>query len=191
MPLGAAESFDDLAALHAALWVELERCVADKAHGWRVATLATLATRSGDSVDARSIVLREVDAAQQQLIFFTDARSPKAAQLRDTPRAQLVCWCPRLGWQLRAKVVAEVLTEGLAVSSRWARLRLSPAAYDYLSPLPPGSALDGTPPTPLPEQRNHFALVRLQVTELDWLGLRSGGQRRAGFDAAGARWLSP
>ena len=128
------ESADDLAALHAALWVELERCVADKAHGWRVATLAT---RAGDSVDARSVVLREVDAAQQQLIFYTDARSPKAAQLRAQAEAHLVCWCPRLGWQLRAKVVAEVLTEGpgrlqplgqAAPEPRRLRLPLPPAA---------------------------------------------------------------
>ncbi|MBH9578040.1 pyridoxamine 5'-phosphate oxidase family protein [Inhella proteolytica] len=182
---GAAD--DDLAALHAALWVELERCVEDKLHGWRTATLATLAS---EGVDARTVVLREVDYASQQLVFFTDARSPKVTQLRAAPEALLVAWCARLGWQLRLRVRAHVETEGLGVSSRWARLRLKPAAQDYLSPLPPGTLLAEHVPAPLPAARNHFALVRLQVLSLDWLGLRAGGHRRAQFDAQGARWLA-
>lgn len=190
MPLGAADSPEDLAALHAALWVELERCVADKLHGWRTATLAS---RCGEGVDARTVVLREVDVQQQELLVYTDARSPKAAQLASAPQAKLVCWCPSLGWQLRLDVLAELETEGLAVSSRWARLRLKPAAYDYLSPLPPGSLLKPSQPAPAPPPgaRAHFALLRLRVLAMDWLGLRASGQRRAGFDAQGARWLAP
>lgn len=184
----AWDADEDLAALHAALWVELERSVTDKLHGWRTPTLAT---RDGASVDARTVVLREVESGEQTLIVYTDARSPKVAQLRAQPEGQLVVWCARLGWQLRLRVHADIETEGLGVSSRWARLRLKPAAQDYLSPLPPGSLIEGTVPPPLPELRNHFALLRLRVLSMDWLGLRPSGQRRAGFDAQGARWLAP
>ena len=91
----------------------------------------------------------------------------------------------------------EVGTDGLEVSSRWARLKLSPAAQDYLSPLPPGSVIGGahgthgTPPAPDRGSRGHFALVRARVESIDWTGLRGGGHRRAQFDAQGGRWLTP
>ena len=85
----------------------------------------------------RSVVIREVDAQARTLMIFTDARSPKVAQIAAQPRATLLAWSGALSWQLRLRVRLDVQTSGLAVSSRWARLKLSPAAQDYQSPLPP------------------------------------------------------
>ncbi len=185
MPSSAAE--DELAALRVALWDELQRAARDKGHSWRTPVLAT---RDGDEADARTVVLREVDAERRQLVVYTDARSPKVAQLQAFPLATLVAWCPSLGWQLRLKVRSSLDTDGLALSSRWARLKLSPAAQDYLSPLPPGSPVDVSP-VPARDTRGHFALIRAEVDAIDWLGLRPAGHRRAVFDAAGARWVTP
>ena len=111
------------------------------------------------------------------------------AQFQARPRATLVLWCAQLGWQLRLRLALEVETSGLAVSSRWARLKLTPAAQDYLSPLPPGTPLD----QPLPERtsREHFAVVTGRIEAIDWLDLHADGQRRAAFDGQGARWLAP
>ena len=105
----------------------------------------------------------------------------------------LVAWCPRLGWQLRLKARLSLDTDGLALSSRWARLKLSPAAQDYLSPLAPGAALDAAAPASPsgPVERGHFALLLAQVQSTDWLELHRDGHRRARFDEAGARWLVP
>jgi pyridoxamine 5'-phosphate oxidase len=82
-----------------------------------------------------------------------------------------------------------VQTDGLAVSSRWARLKLSPGAQDYLSALPPGSVLDNA--IGARGERAHFALIEATVDSIDWLELHAQGHRRAAFDAAGARWLQP
>ena len=75
------------------------------------------------------------------------------------------------------------------MSSRWARLKMSPAAHDYLSPLPPGTAVD----RPLPERgsRAHFGVVTARIDAIDWLELHADGHRRAAFDAEGRRWLVP
>lgn len=177
-----------LAAARAALWAELGRAVADKAHPWRTAVLATVGGAAG--VAARVVVLREVDAAAGELVFFTDARSPKVAQATDRPDAVLVLWSQPLGWQLRLQVALGIETGGLAVSSRWARLKMTPAAQDYLSPLPPGTPLD---PHAAPERgsRGHFAVVTAQVRAMDWLALDAAGYRRAVFDDDGARWVQP
>ncbi len=194
MPLPA---LDNLADIRAALWAELTRATHDKHHEWRTGALATV---NGDSADARTVVLREVDTAAHTLRFFSDARAGKVAQIQSQPQGTLLMWSRRLSWQLRLRVRLSVQTEGLAVSSRWARLKLSPAAQDYLAPLAPGMAL---PPsvvasdaavqeaTTVTEQRAYFALLTADVLSMDWLELRATGHRRALFEASDARWVIP
>jgi hypothetical protein len=179
-----------LADIEAAVWLELARAVRDKTHGWR---LAVLATASGDGADARSLVLRDLDGPARTLLAYTDPRSPKSQQLASHPLGTLVVWSPALCWQLRLRVRLELHTSGLTVSSRWAQLQLTPAAQDYLSPLPPGSPLPGAGARPAPERssREHFAVLAAQVLAVDWLELHALGHRRAVFDDAGARWVAP
>jgi hypothetical protein len=121
------------------IWSELESCVAarprpepgepevsEPPHEWRVAVLATL---DGGQADARSIVLREVDAAERRLIFYTDARSPKVRQIEASPQGTLIFHSRELGWQLRMQVRLAVETTGLAVSSRLGRRTRLPVRH--------------------------------------------------------------
>ena len=177
----------DLDAIEAELWSQLERAPRERGHGWRVGVLATGDGAGG--ADARSVVLRDVDRARRALIFYADSRSAKVRQIAARPQGTLVLWSPALSWQLRLRVTLAVRTNGLAVSSRWARLKMTPGAQDYLSPLPPGSPIDA----PLPERgsREHFGVVTAVVDAVDWLELHADGHRRAGFDGQGARWVQP
>ena len=185
-PGTSATPLTDLAALEAAVWEELERCVRDKGHGWRVGVLATT---DGDSGEARSVVLRDVRLHERSVIFFTDQRSPKVAQIEAHPRGTLVLWSSSLGWQLRLRVQLQVETRGLAVSSAWARLKMTPGAQDYLSPLAPGTEI--AHPAPERGSREFFALVTAEVQAIDWLELRAEGHRRALFDGRTRRWVQP
>jgi pyridoxamine 5'-phosphate oxidase len=182
---------DNLDTIHQACWRELGDAAHGPAHPWRLMALATVAgPAEAQAAELRTVVLREVHVADRALLFFTDARSPKVTQLRSQPAASLMVWSQPLGWQLRLRVQLSVAISGLAVSSRWARLKMSPAAHDYLSPLPPGTPVAH----PLPERgsREHFALVTAAVQQIDWLELHADGHRRALFDAAGqGQWLSP
>ena len=182
----SAVRLDSLADIEAAVWRELAQAVRDKQHAWRVAVLATV---DGQGADARSVVLRDLDAPARTLLMYTDARSPKAAQLAAHPEGTLVLWSAALGWQLRLRVALALETSGLRVSSRWAKLKLTPAAQDYLSPLPPGAVIGSA--VPERQSREHFAVLAAQVQSLDWLELHPDGHRRARFSAAGAAWLTP
>lgn len=182
----ATARLDQLSQIEAAVWRELAVAVGSKQHAWRVAVLATLA---GDAADARSVVLRDFEAQTQTLLMYTDSRSPKAMQAAAQPQGTLVLWSPELGWQLRLKVILTLQTSGLQVSSRWARLKLTPAAQDYLSPCPPGTPLET--PDPVRESREYFAVLEAQILSVDWLELHASGHRRARFDASGAVWLTP
>ena len=178
-----------LEAIAAEVWLQLGAAVQERGHDWRTPVLATT---DGRSADARTVILREADAATQQLSLYTDQRSPKVAQLLSHPSGTLVMWSHALGWQLRCRVELALEDDGLAVSSRWAHIKLSPFAQDYLSPQPPGAFL-AAPATPTHEAvaRTHFAVILAQVISIDWLELHPDGHRRAAFDAHGAHWLQP
>lgn len=191
------ERLTKLDAVLAEVWRQLALAVHDKTHAWRTPVLAT---RDGEAVDARTVVLREVRSDAQEVLFYTDPRAGKVRQLLAQPRAVLVLWSPLLAWQLRLRVDLALHTQGLDVTSRWARVKMSPSAQDYLSPLPPGAALEGgasdaTHPISMrdaqPDGNVFFGVVVAQVQSLDWLELSAQGHRRAFFDAQGARWLQP
>lgn len=182
-----AARLDSLSAIEDALWRELEAAKGDRTHPWRVPVLATT---DGTAADARTVVLRTAERATSEVIVYTDARAGKVAQMQRHPLGTLVFWSPSLGWQLRLRAHLSALTDGLAVSSAWARLRHTASASDYLSSAAPGSPLEGTPTGHA--ERAHFAIVKAQVMSIDWLELHEQGHRRARF-AVGetARWLQP
>ena len=184
-----ATRLDSLSSIEAEVWTQLADCVGSKTHGWRTPVLATV---DGEAADARVVVLREVDARLKQLLIYSDERAGKVAQLLKNSRGTLVMWCPELGWQLRCRVNLELEMSGLSSSSRWARIKLTPAAQDYLSPLPPGALLAGAPYAGSSAvARGNFAVISADVEAIDWLELHREGHRRAIFDAQGARWVQP
>jgi pyridoxamine 5'-phosphate oxidase len=178
---------ESLQAIEAALWRELHAAPRDKQHPWRAPVLATT---DGEIGDARTVILREVDQAQSTLLVYTDARAGKVAQIAQHPHGTLVMWSPALGWQLRVRVALQAVTDGLELSSRWAQLKLSPAANDYLSSQAPGDVLDSA--ISARGERAYFALLEARVLSIDWLELHAQGHRRARFgNDATPRWLQP
>lgn len=178
---------ESLPAIESAVWRELQAAPRDKQHPWRVPVLATT---DGEAGDARTVILREVNPEQSTLLMYTDARAGKVAQVAAHPLGTLVLWSPALGWQLRIRVHLQTVTDGLELSSRWARLKLSPAANDYLSSQAPGDLLGNT--ISARGERAHFALLEARVLSIDWLELHAQGHRRARFgNHATAHWLQP
>jgi pyridoxamine 5'-phosphate oxidase len=194
----------DLASIERAVWRELEQAVqtgrsSGAPHPWRHAVLAS---QSPEGPQARTVVLRSVRADPRELIVYSDARAAKVQELREDPRAQLVCWSSALGWQLRLQGTARIETDGLDVTARWAAIRHRRAAQDYLAPRAPGAPLpDGLEPALQPLstgdddgpllRRHHFAVIYLSIVRVDWLELHAEGHRRACLEAGTARWLTP
>ena len=73
-------------------------------------TVLTYAAYSGRLVQEHGIVLGCEPGSR--LLFYTDARSPKVAQIAACPRAALMVWSPRLGWQVRMRARLAVETGG-------------------------------------------------------------------------------
>ena len=100
---------DSLALIQASCWQELQLAAQQTEHEWRIMVLATV---EDGVAQARSVVLREVTAERRELLFYTDARSAKVAQMQAQPLGTLLCWSKQLGWQLRMRVELRVQTSG-------------------------------------------------------------------------------
>jgi len=172
------------------IWKELGRASKDRHHAWRYPVLATMG-RDG-AANARTVVLRNVDASRQTLSIYTDARSPKAGELAKNSNATFVFWSARLNWQLRVRVTAHVDTESPEVQVLWHNIRNSAAAADYVGASAPGSPYTGElGGDAAPDGTNYFALVSASVLEIDWLELGRSGHRRARLLPASWQWLTP
>ena len=181
--------------LVARLWQELTRAPHDRHHEWRTPVLAT---QGMDHIgpQARTVVLRHVDAPLWTLRVYTDARSPKCLELVAQPLAQLTFWSKRLNWQLRVSAQASVEFEGEQVDAAWERIRQSHASADYLSALPPGhvqSSIQASGENTADAMRaHHLAILNFKVTSMDWLALSKEGHRRVRLTPAGVfEWLVP
>jgi pyridoxamine 5'-phosphate oxidase len=181
--------------LVARLWQELTRAPHDRHHEWRTPVLATQGTNHSGP-QARTVVLRQADAAMWTLRVFTDARSPKCSELVAQPLAQLTFWSKRLNWQLRVSAHATVEFEGEQVNAAWERVRKTHASADYLSALPPGD-VQASIKAPVENTANslrghHLAILDFKVFSMDWLALSKDGHRRARLKPAGEfEWLVP
>ena len=172
------------------VWAELQRATHDRHHEWRTPVLATVG--AGGWPGARTVVLRQADARLATLVFYTDSRSPKVAELMAAPHASFVFWSKRLSWQLRVQAHITVQTSGSQVDEVWERMRQSPAAGDYLAPAAPGALLPGASEPPAPAGlQHHLAIVTAQVLAIDWLELARAGHRRAVLTSTTFEWRVP
>lgn len=173
------------------IWKELGRATQDRHHAWRTPVFATSGIDGG--VNARTVVLRSVDAHERKFQIYTDARSCKAEDLSSQPNAVFVFWSARLRWQLRARVHVSVQTSGSQVDRLWSQVKHTSSASDYLSPLPPGAHISPShqPADSSGNNTNYFALLTAQILDLDWLELSSTGHRRARIANDAWEWLVP
>jgi general stress protein 26 len=172
------------------IWKELGRASQDRHHAWRTPVLAT--TAENGLVNARTVVLREVDASLGRLVIFTDQRSPKVSEISSQQAALFVFWSSRLIWQLRVRVNMSVSTSGAEVEALWQRVSQSASANDYMGRAAPGAAWrEPVTPHEVPAQNTYFAVLSAQVTEMDWLELGREGHRRARILTDAWEWLTP
>lgn len=172
------------------IWKELGRASVDRHHAWRTPVLATVGCDG--SPNARTVVLRNVDANQQTLCVYTDARSVKVSELEKEPKAVFAFWSARLNWQLRVKVAISVNTDGPELQALWLRVQQSPSAADYMASMAPGTErpeLYSSADTGSGD--HHFAALNARVLQMDWLELGQGRHRRARLSADTWQWLIP
>lgn len=187
-------------------WAQLEVAVARPEHGfhWPVASSVDAAGEPA----ARVVVLRRCDRSVGELVFHTDRRSPKVAQLSARPEIAFTFHDSATRLQIRAQAIAEIVTGGAVFDAAWNSVGLG-SRRCYLAPAPPSSRSDTVSPnlpehlrgaTPQAEEVEHgrpnFAVVVGHVRRFDVLRVQRQGHVRAGFEfergqLRASYWLEP
>lgn len=165
------------------VWRQLVRAGADRRHPWRVVAFCT---QGSERPAARSVILRRVSVGERKLLFYTDARSGKVAELAACPRVALLMWDPGHRQQLRVDGIASLEHDATVVGQHWAAVPEA-ARRDYAGVSAPGAAAsnaaaDGSTAIDLATARRHFSVVKVQVQSMDFLQLDRDAHHRGRYD---------
>ncbi len=156
-------------------------------HAFRWPVVATVS--ADGTPEARVVVLRRFDEVARLLVFHTDTRSAKVAELRRNPHCGFLFHDPDDRLQLRLRTTA-IVHHADAFARR---------EFDALSPhsratyagttvpgadVPPGAPFDYPPKPPADDAIafEHFAAVACEIQSADVLELHPSGHRRAAFE---------
>lgn len=164
-------SADDLEKAPADIWQHL--VVGNGA--WRIPVLASC--NSGSGADARTVVLRSVTPADRELVFFTDRRSRKLAQLQADPAVCLVVYDNerRLQARLYGRALREHDTKML--DTWWQGLAEHQRVHYAVDVLAEGE-----------KGRENFAAFRVEIQRIHCLWIQDQGDTRAEFEWRNGQW---
>lgn len=176
------------------------------AEDWRSAIHVPVVVTS--DVDARAMVLREFDAQAWTMRFHTDIRAPKVRAIEADPRMAVLFYDKGSKIQIRARGVGKVLRDDPTTQAAWeSSTNFARRCYLGEGPGAPSDAPTSGLPSefeghePSDEQlipaRENFAVLLVELMELDWLYLAHTGHVRAQFSRPDpssvweGHWVSP
>ncbi len=193
------ERFTSPDHMQRAAWDLMYRAAVNRNDVMRTPAMATF---DGAKVHQRTIVLRKVDKAAQELFFFTDRRSPKVAHLEQDQQLNVLFWHPRKKVQIEAIGKSVLHYQDDLCRSFWEQLNIG-GRSSYATLLAPGTP-QLADSTNLPQHWSkemilsltesnfqHFVVIQMQVTEMDILHLHSDGHQRAFIAEKEKTWLVP
>ena len=155
----------------------------------------------------RTVILRQFLLPERLLVCYTDARAPKAHDIRKESRVSWLFYHPKRKIQLRIGADAALHSDDDVAEAYWAKTQ-GPNRLNYAATDRPGASAD-KPTSGLPDMlkdtastllekdkgRDNFMVIVARITDLDWLLLHPLGNRRAQFaweaDRMSATWITP
>ena len=196
--------WDTLDGVLKQVWKMLKRGVAhfnDPFH-WPV-----LGTTGRDGISLRTVILRQFLLPERILVCHTDARADKVQEIYNSDKVSWLFYHPKSKVQLRISGHATLHADDQFADEQWAATKIT-SRLNYCTTEPPGTAID-QPSSGLPEfllrkvptllesekSRKNFVAISCRFDFMDWLILRTLGNRRARFDwyhkGLNATWLVP
>lgn len=193
--------------LLARIFALLTRGTADRKSPLHTPTVATIS--ADGSPQARTVVFRKFLPEKRELIFHTDLRSPKIAELHADKRISWLFYHPgeKLQFRIAGEAIIHADEDDALKSERWRATRAfgrrcymgaapSRIAAEATSGLP--AEIETREPTAEESESGfpNFAVVATQIISIDCLELHAKGHRRALFkrmENGGweTNWLTP
>lgn len=183
-----------LQQIYSQIWTCLAAATREGDQPFKAMQVATISLNGAPTL--RTVLLRRVSEPDNLIVFHTDTRSPKIAELSRDPRIALVGVDPDRKLQIRMSGEARILRDGLVRDHAWNasadrglivyRTLFAPGAPIGL----PGDAFDGKREAPGPDEGlTHFCVVEVRLISIDWLDQSSAERpERARFVRDGGTW---
>jgi len=198
--------FENLDAVHAHVWKDIEAAAQDPGHPYRQLTFGTVYEQAPD---LRTVILRMAEADERRLQFHSDRRSRKVSALRENDRIAWHAWDKESLEQIRLYGTATVHLDDEVAMALWESQSPSSLAV-FARPSAPGTPMEApgdalreaVKEEPITEDdvaagRQYFAAIRTTIDRMEWLHLHPDGHYRAQFeypdDQEGfeGRWVVP
>ena len=164
---------------------ELIRSNRDYRHPFNLMTLATIDAKTGYP-KVRTVVMRHIDSLLN-VLFYSDSRSPKVAQIEKNNLTSLIWYHPKRKLQVRMDCIAHIVEEKSQLyKDHLLKVKHSKSVLDYKSSLAPGTELNGLEVKHRDEI--HFSLIQLNPTLIDILQLSNEGHQRSLYINANEQW---
>ena len=195
--------YNDLAATLVHAWALLETGTKDRRSAFHAPVVASIGLDG--SPQQRTMILRKVDVGNRQLRFNTDIRSTKLQEIKASPAVSVLAYSVADKVQLRMNGVARLDPASALTDTVWTAMR-DQSRVACAQPAVPGATIKApaayVPPLELRTNepaamtaREHFCLLHVEITSLEWVYLHLHGNRRAHFfwpnGILESRWLAP
>jgi pyridoxamine 5'-phosphate oxidase len=191
--------YNDLDASFTQAWDLLSGAKKPRHSPFHTPIVAT--TDKNGEPQARVMVLRSADIQTRQLRFHTDKRSSKVDELAANNAITVLGYDPVMKIQLRMRGLGRIESNSPTADLAWDKTGLS-SRKCYLAAPAPGAASDiptsglkdewaTRDPTEAESQpgRANFAILLVDILEIEWVYLASQGHRRAQFTWNDDNWM--
>lgn len=190
---------DNLEVVLADIWRRLVRGKADRRSAFHTPVVSTVSP-SGVP-EQRVMVLREVNQSRAAMRFHTDNRTAKCASLTTNTSVSVLGYDVGAKIQIRVTGNGRIETQGGTADQAW-HSSVPSSRRCYVAEAAPG-AFSAVPTSGLPASvenrvpdiaeteigRENFAVLMIEIDQLEWLYLAHDGHRRARFVRNGNDWV--
>lgn len=188
----------DLKALAEDIWVDVQKASLKRNDPLRSPVLASINSEGKPS--QRILVLREVLMKERGLIFHTDIRSEKVAELRQNAEVSLLFYHPKRQKQFRLTGTAAIHFQDDLWEQQWQKtgpgslkvylikkkpgLPVHPSEWSDLIP-PPDKRFEKAD---LEAGKVNFAVLKVLIQNMEYLYLAQSGHLRASWIVQNGNW---
>ncbi len=162
---------------------QLSRASVERSHQMREVVLSTTLP------SARILILRNFEQENHTLLFYTDSRTQKCAEIKEMDSVHLLAYDDKKRLQIRMSGKAKIITSGPTFETH--KEKALTYSRDYSSILKPSTTQETNEVSF--GQENYFCLIEIRVDSYDVLKLQKPYHLRvkAYREAFDARWVTP
>ena len=172
------------------VFAQLHRATADRKHPFRELVISTISPDGAPN--SRTVILRGISEGLDQLMIYTDIRSDKVLELRDSSRVSLLFYHPPKKLQLKVSGEAEIHHNDELSRVEWER-NGKRGAGSYISELRPGREIaepqEGWKKHPV--DNRHFCVILIRIDSMEFLQLNGDRHLRSVKKGNTMQWIAP